>query len=317
MLPGMSKSTIGLIFGFAFVLLESIQFVYFGGLFQHMNSFQFAFLVFALTVILFIGWAAWKHPIQLKNALSRPKELLMINIGAVISFTAYLTSVQLLEPAITYTISCGIMPLTAYLLHRFGIREGEDMRNRFEQIGNSLILIGILFLVLITVNGLSGFVRGGTAAAITGVLLAITDGVFFTLILVYSQLLNLGGVGPATVLGVRMPLYVLVAATVYYLAPNFPQPTRLGDSETLLYVLTGFLLLVPPLYFMQKAVSMLSTLTVSTLTALGPFAIFSMQFIEGRIEYSALTIIGLVIYVTGAILAAIGSVRAAGQNNTK
>ena len=59
---------------------------------------------------------------------------------------------------------------------------------------------------------------------------------FFTLILVYSQRLNIGGVGPATVLGVRMPLYVLVAATVYYLAPDFPQPTRLGDSETLLYV---------------------------------------------------------------------------------
>ena len=68
---------------------------------------------------------------------------------------------------------------------------------------------------------------------------------------------------------------------------------------------------------MQKAVSMLSTLTVSTLTALGPFAIFSMQFIEGRIEYSALTITGLAIYVTGALLAALGSVRAARQKNTK
>ena len=205
------------------------------------------------------------------------------------------------------------MPLTAYLLYRLGIREGEDMRNRFEQIGNSLILVGILFLALITINDLSGFVRGNTAAAVTGVLLAVMDGVFFTLILVYSQRLNLGGVGPATVLGVRMPLYVLVAAAAYYFAPDFPQPTRLNNTEILLYVLAGILLLVPPLYFLQKAVSMLSTLTVSTLTALGLFAIFSMQFIEGRIEYSALTMTGLAIYVTGAILAAIGSVRATGQ----
>lgn len=309
----MNKSTLGLLFGFAFVLLESIQFVYFGSLFQRMNSFQFAFLVFALTVTVFIGWAAWKYPAQLKNALSRPKELLLINIGAVISFTAYLTSVQLLEPAITYTISCGIMPLTAYLLYRFGMREGEDMRNRFEQVGNSLIFIGILFLALITINGLSGFVRGGTAVAIAGVLLAVIDGVSFTLILVYSQRLNIRGVGPATVLGVRMPLYVLVAATAYYFAPDFPQPSRLENTEILLYVLTGFLLLVPPLYFMQKAVSMLSALTVSTLTALGPFVIFSMQFIEGRIDYSPLTMVGLAIYVSGAVLAAFGSVKAAGQ----
>ncbi|MGB1254535.1 MAG: hypothetical protein ACPG51_01675 [Thiolinea sp.] len=311
----MNKTTFGLILGFSFVLLESIQFVYFGGLFQKMNSFQFAFLVFALTILIFVGLAAWKKPVQLQNALAMPRELLAVNVGAVITFTAYLTSVQLLEPAITYTISAGTMPLTAYLLHRLGIHGGEAMRNRFEAAGNTLILFSILFLTIITLTGLSGFVRGSHTAALAGILLAVLDGVFFTLILVYSQRLNAGGVGPATVLGIRLPLYVLVAAAAYYAAPDFPQPTQLNHTQVLIYTMIGFLLLVPPLYFLQQAVSLLSTLTVSTLTALGPFAIFCLQFIEDRIPYSPLTMAGLALYFIGAILAAWGAVKASTQTS--
>lgn len=309
----MTKTTLGLIFAISFVLLESIQFVYFGGLFQQMNSFLFGALVFSLTIVVFVGWTARKSPQQLKSALAMPKTLLAVNLGAVVTFSAYMLSVQLIEPAITYTISSGCMPLTAYALYRFGIREGEDMRNRFETAGNVLLFISIVFLALITVSGLSGFVRGSTADAFAGILFAAMDGIFFTLILVYSQRLNAGGVGPAAVLGIRLPLYVMVAAAAYQIAPDYPHPTLLSEPNIILYALAGFLLLVPPLYFLQKAASMLSTLSISALTALGPFVIFCLQLIEGRVAYSPLTMTGLGIYVCGAILAAVGAVRAQTQ----
>ena len=131
----MKKSTQGLILTLVFVVLESTQFVYFGGLFQKMNSFLFGFLVFALTIIFCLGWTVVVNPDQLQKALSLPKQLLAINLGAVVTFTAYLISVQLLEPAITYTISAGTMPITAYVLYRLGLREGEPMRNQVEATG--------------------------------------------------------------------------------------------------------------------------------------------------------------------------------------
>ena len=305
---------VGLIFAFLFVLLESGQFVYFGSLFQKVDSFLFGSLVFGLTVIVFTGWTFIVNPDQLKTAFALPRPLIAVNIGAVITFTAYLISVQLLEPAITYTISAGTMPITAYVLHRLGVREGEDMRNRVEAIGNFLIFTSIIFLAIITLSGLSGFVRGDKVNAIIGVFLAIIDGIFFTLILVYSKRLQKAGVGASAVLGLRLPLYVLVTGLIAYRGYDpveFIPMTQLG-----IYVAIGFMLTIPPLYFLQRAIATLSTLTISAITALGPFVIFSLQLVEGRIDYSFLTMAGLFIYCCGALLATIGAVGFISGNNT-
>ena len=51
----MSKSVIGVLWGLVFVVIESIQFVYFGGLFQRMSSFEFGFLVFGIASAAFIA----------------------------------------------------------------------------------------------------------------------------------------------------------------------------------------------------------------------------------------------------------------------
>ena len=306
----MTKTTLGLLFAFAFVLLESTQFVYFGGLFQKMNSFQFGFLVFFLTIVIFVGWTAISNPGQIRNALGMRRELIAVNLGAVVTFTAYLLSVQLIEPAIAYTVSAGTMPISAYLLYRLGIREGENMRNKAEAIGNSLIFASIVFLALITMFGLSGFVRGDSSIAVLGVLLAIVDGVFFTLILVYSQRLNRNGVGPSAVLGLRLPMYVVVTGGLFYLGLGYQPAAELTWAQTGFYVAVGFLLLIPPLYFFQKAASLLSALTISALTALGPFVIFCLQLVEGRVDYSPMTLAGLSIYIVGAVLSAFGALKA-------
>ena len=311
----MNKTTLGLIFTFIFVILESTQFVYFGGLFQKINSFLFGFLVFGLIIITCLGWTLVVNPAQLKKAISLPRQLLTINLGAVITFTAFLISVQLLEPAITYTISAGTMPVTAYILYRLGFTEGEPMRNTAEACGNILIFCSIIFLAVITVMGLSGFVRGDHSNALIGIILAVIDGIFFTLILVYSQRLNKAGVGAGAVLGLRLPLYVLVTGVIAYSGYGFNPSEILGVGQIAIYVIIGFCLTIPPLYFLQKAITLLPTLTISALTALGPFVIFGLQLIEGRIDYSAITMQGLGIYVVGAFLSALGAVKATTQSN--
>ena len=313
----MNKTTLGLIFAISFVVLEATQFVYFGGLFQKINPLLFGFLVLSLTMIIFIGWTLLINPGQIKIALTMKQTLLTVNLGAVMTFTASLLAVRLIEPAITYTISAGTMPITAYVLYRLGLREGEDMRNKAESMGNILIFCSIIFLAIITIMGHSGFVRGDDSMALLGVVLSILDGVFFTLILVYSQRLNVGGVGAAAVMGLRLPLYVLVTGMVVYSGYGnidaISSTASPGIGKMALYVTIGFLLLAPPLYFLQKAVTMLPTLTISALTAMGPFFIFLLQIIEGRIDYSTITVVGLTIYVTGAMFSSAGAVKAETQ----
>ena len=306
----MNTAIVGVLLTLVFVILESTQFVYFGGLFQRMSSFHFGTLVFGSMIVLFVGGTALREPRVLHNAWNNPKPVIAVNFCVVFALGAYLLSVQLVEPAITYAISSAAMPVTTHLLYRLGVREGEGMRNRAEGLGTLLLFVSILYLASITISGLSGFVRGGsTAASVGGVGLAIVDGVLFTWVLVMSQRLNKLGVGPGAVLGLRLPLYVLVAGALTVAGVDSREPVPLSDIAV--FVLLGLLLTVPPLYALQKAVSMVSTLTISSLTALGPFVIFALQVIEGRVDYSEATLLGLAVYSLASLLSAVGAVRAA------
>ena len=294
-----------------FVTSEAVQTVYLGGLFQHMSTFLFGALVFGATVVFAVGWTAITSPAALRAALANPAPLLMVNLCAVVTFGCFLMSVQLIEPVITYTVSAGTMPIATVFLYRAGFRGGEPLRNRFEFAGIALLSISIVFLAAATVLGSTGFVRGDAGIAAIGIALAVIDGVFFTLILILSQRLDTAGVGPIAVLGLRLPLYVLAAASLAAFGVDARAPMPVADIA--LYAGTGLLLIAPPLYFLQQAVSMISTLTISALTALGPLFIFVLQILEGRVDYAVPTLIGISIYVCAAMLSATGAVRAATQ----
>jgi Na+/serine symporter len=60
----------------------------------------------------------------------------------------------------------------------------------------------------------------------------------------------------------------------------------------------------------QKAVSLVSSLTIGSIAAVAPLMVFFMQMIEGRVDYSRMTSLGLSVYFFGAMLAALGSARA-------
>ena len=305
----MNRAAIGVVWALAFVVIESVQFVFFGAVFQRMNSFLFGAIVFLIVVVVFVAWAASRRPDQLRLAFANPKKLLAVNVTATFAWLAFLGSVERIEPAVAYTIGAGVMPLTAWAAWRLGVPEGEPMRNRMEGLGNLLILAGIVFLAIITIAGLSGFALNGWRGGVLGVALAIADGVLFTWLLIHCQRLDRAGVGPGTVFGLRFMLYVVVAGSMAIVLPS--SKPDLPWTEVAGIVAIGLILIVPPLYALQRAVALVSTLTIGALTALGPFVIFVLQMAEGRVDYSSLTLVGLGIYFVGAILAAAGAVRAA------
>ncbi|MGI9319486.1 MAG: hypothetical protein ACR2QW_19310 [bacterium] len=305
----MNSITIGILWTLVFVVIEAIQFVYFGALFQDISSFLFGFFVFGIIAIIFISGSAIRNPDQLSIALRNPAPLIKLNIFATLAWAAYLTSVQLLEPAVVYTISAGAMPVTAYLASR--LNPGHGSQNRFERYGLLILIFAILYLTVVTVSGNSGFVSGGKGVGVMGVLLAIADGVFFTWMLIYSQKLDSIGVGPGTVFGLRFPLYVVAAGglSMYGLDARPPIP----NDTLIIIILMGLLLTVPHLYALQRAVSKISTPMISALTTLGPFIIFSLQIIEGRVQYSNATLAGIFIYCLGSFVSVAGVVKSSKQ----
>ena len=210
----MNRAAVGVIWGVPFVVLESIQFVFFGNVFQRISSALFGCLVFGITTIFIAGWAARARPAELDQAFSHPGHILAINLVTMASWITFLIAVQSIEPAIAYTIGAGAMPITTWLAHRAGVPEGDSMRNRTEALGNLLILDTIVYLATISIAGQSGFVRGCTLSAVLGVALAFGEGALFTWQLIVSQRIDRTGVGPAVAFGLRLPLFVLTAGAL-------------------------------------------------------------------------------------------------------
>lgn len=298
----------GLAWCFTFLVLDAIQAVYLGGLFQRMDSFLIGALVFGLSTAYCLIVAGLTGG-DLQRALARPVDLAGLNVFAAGAWIAYLLAIQRIEPAVAFTLFCGIIPLVAIGAGRLGVQVAPDRRHPTEAAGYAVLGLGLLMLAGATLTGLSGFVRGGTGAALAGIVLALVAGAFITAMLTYGRRLDRAGVGPLAQSGLRFPLYLLLALAGYGLGLDAKGPVAADDLA--LAVAIGLVVLAFPIYAVQKAVSLTSTLTIGAFAAIGPLLVFLLQLVEGRVDYAPATLAGLLVYFGGALLAAFGRVRGA------
>lgn len=269
-----------------------------------MDSFLVGFLVFAISTTGAILWTALTAPHQLAIALRNPRPLIVANVSAAVSWIIYLLAVQMIEPAVVFTIFCGAIPLTTILAARLGVPEANGIRGSLEGLGNLLIFAGMAILAVSTLLGYSGFVRGGLVEAMTGLALAASGGVVITWMLFACRRLDRAGVGPVANFGLRFVLYVMLAGLGAMAGLDHKASVPLGDL--LLVVAIGLLVMSFPLYAVQKAIPLVSTLTIGAIGALGPLGVFLLQLVEGRVDYAPATLAGFLVYFIGALAAAYG-----------
>jgi len=292
----------GLAWSAVFILLESAQSVFFGSVLQKMDSFFLGFWVFGIaTLVLALAIRAF-DPGQFGLCGRNLKALAACNCSTAAGWVLYLFAIQLIEPAVAFTVSSAAMPVSAIALARLGIGEPVYLRTAQERTGFGLVVLGILVLAGATLLGYSGFVRGSIQASATpGLACSILSGGAFAWMLVHCRTLDARGLGPATVFAFRFPVYILLAAAGWFLRLDYKGPVDAGEAATA--ILVGFAIMAFPLYAMQKAVSGVGVLLLSTITALGPLVVFCLQMMEGRVAFSGFTLAGLLVYSLGALLA--------------
>jgi drug/metabolite transporter (DMT)-like permease len=300
-----STAARGLAWCFVFVVIEAVQAVFFGGLFQRMDAFLIGSLVFGLTTIATLLWASLHGRRQLARAFAYPTALLGMNLTTAAGWIAYLVALQLVEPAVVFAIFSGMVPFAALFAARLGVAETSPACNRLEAAGTAILVLGMVILAAATLAGFSGFVRGGTSAAVAGIALAALSGALIAWMLFFCQRLERAGVGPIVQFGLRFLLYVPLSAAGAVLGLDAKGDATSGDVTVA--VAAGLLLMAFPIYAMQKAVALVSPFTVAAVTALGPLFVFGFQLVEGRVDYAPATLFGLCVYFVGAIAAAVGS----------
>ncbi len=304
----MTPHRLGLFFCMAFVSLEACQAVYLGAVFQALDSFVVGAWVFGLSVIGSVAVTAWRRPRELAAAGRSLRLVLVLNLTAALTWCTYFLAIQLIEPAVVFTIFCGMVPLGTRLAAAFGMREARAPTLVWLQVGEATILVALLGLAAATLMGLSGFVRGGFVVALAGVLLAAVSGGVTAAVILLSVRLSARGVGPLAQFGLRFVLYATLAC-VAALAGIDDKGTEVSGWQITKAVLVGLAVIAFPLYLVQKAVALISATTIAAVTALGPALVFGLQILEGRVAYAPATLAGLALYIAGALIAVAAATR--------
>ena len=305
---GTGGSASGLAWCATFLILDAIQAVYCGGIFQRIDAFGFGAVVFGAPAVLAIAWVWLTRPVQLAAVFKARSSLIWLNITTAGAWLTYLIAIQLIESAVAFTLFSGIIPVSALVAARLGIGAPAGRQSTLEKAGMALLIVGMALLAAFTLTGLSGFVRGGLAVALAGLGLALVAGTLITGMLLSSHGLVRAGVGPLAQFGLRFPLYIVLAAGGYALGLDAKASIPLPDY--LVAVAVGLAVLAFPIYAVQKAVALTSTATIAAFAAAGPLVVFVLQIFEGRVDYSAATLAGLIVYFAGAIVSALAGTMA-------
>ncbi len=302
-----SVSRLGLLLCLVFVTLEAFQAVYLGSVFQNTDSFLVGACVFGISVLACTLVTALFRARELVASFRSWKIVTALNIFAAITWCTYFLAIQLIEPAIVFTIFSGMVPLGTVIAGWFALPEAGVTRQKLHVTGNALLFLALLFLGGVTVFGYSGFVRGSWLAGFAGVVLSAASGLCTAFVILMSARLNGKGVGPLAQFGLRFILYTFLALAAYAIGLD-DKGIEMPAFDLAAVVLIGLGVIAFPLYLVQKAIPLLHPSTIAAMTALGPVVVFSMQLLERRVDYSAATLTGLIIYMAGALLAVYGSV---------
>lgn len=288
-------------------MLDAAQAVLFGRFLQRMDSLALGFFVFGLSAAFCLALTALRAPSEFRAAWTAPGELLALNVSSAAGWLAYLGAIQLIEPAVAFTIFSGVIPLTI-VATRQSLSIDSGALHGCERIGLAVLAIGLVALCASTMAGYSGFVRGGVGVAALGLALAAFAGLAMAGMVLASYRLSARGVGPAAVFGLRFPLYLVLAGAGFLL--GLDAKGSVAHGEFLIAVVLGLAVLAFPIYAVQKAVALTPASTLGAATALIPVAVLAFQLFDPRVSYSNATAAGLAIYTLGALLAAAGRARA-------
>ncbi|MEC9344319.1 MAG: hypothetical protein VYD64_10800 [Pseudomonadota bacterium] len=288
-----------------FLVLDAVQAVYCGGIFQRLDSFGFGAIVFGVPAAAAIGFVWLAKPGQLEAALKARASLVWLNVTTAGAWLAYFLAIQLIEPAVAFTLFSGTIPLAALVAARLGFDAPAEAGGALARAGHMLLAAGMVALAVFTLAGWSGFVRGGVAVALAGLALSAVAGALITGMLLSSHGLVRAGVGPLAQFGLRFPLYTVLALAGFALGIDAKPETVTALPDYLFAVAVGFAVLSFPIYAVQQAVALTSTTTIAAFAAAGPLVVFGLQMVEGRVDYSTATLAGLVVYFAGALTAAL------------
>ncbi len=310
--PGLTGSTaqarfrLGIASLFGFVTAQALRDVYLGRLFADLGLYEVATLAFGTSALVFgaVLLLFARHQIALLRAQWRL--VLILNGTTALAWLSYFQALRMVEPAAVNLAFCGVAPAAVALFARAGLSSaGEARAGITARLVHAALLALVVLLAAIVAGGLSGFARIDPLIGLGGVALAALAGFAITAETIFAKRMNVAGVSPVALVGVR---FLLVTAIAVSMLAVVPAPyAGLTPAALLLQAGVFLVILIGPIYLVQLGIALTSPLVCGVISCLGPVLTLALQSAGGGIALSwpmlALTGVYALLSVTAATLA--------------
>jgi drug/metabolite transporter (DMT)-like permease len=282
----------------AFCLSQALRDVYFGHVFQDVDFFAVILVAFTLSTLVFGAITALRAPAQFKILRGHLPTVLAMNATTALAWSCYFFALTHLEPSIVNTVHSGMGPLTVVALAACGVRLAKPgVIGRGELWSYGGIALAIVALWWVVLSGRSGLPAGDAATSLLALALLTVSGCSITVSLLYSKRLHDRGVSADAVTAVRYLLLIVLAGCVEAFKGRM-----IGDlGELAALSATSTVLIALPLFALQVGIARTAPLTAHVIRSLGPVCVFAMEQLDGRLVYSAPTLICIAAYSAAAI----------------
>jgi len=292
-------SFLGPAFVLVFCVSQAFRDVYFGHVFQKVDFFVVILIAFVLSTVIFTAIALIRTPGEFSKLRRHGTTVLAMNLTTALAWSCYFFGLTHIEPSIVNTLHSGMGPLTVIALAAFGapLAQTSTVR-RIEYLGYAgmaLSLIGLWWVVLADASGLAS---ASPMTNLAGLALLLVSGASITVSLLYCKRLHDAGVSAEVVTAARYIALIVLAGAMVLGRGRVPDiaPNELATLAALTTVLIAL-----PLFALQLGIARTTPLTANVLRSLGPVFIFALEQVDGRMAYSAPTLVCILFYSASTI----------------
>jgi len=283
----------------AFAVMTAAMDVYGGNRLQVLSPQSLAAISFTLTAAFFLTLEMARRGVTAFRLIrSHTYDVVAINVTTAVTWLSTLYALKYLEPAVVNVVGLALGPVIIALA-------GPVLRRGSTVLATEVVVsLGICVLLGVLVwgsfTGKTGIGQVGTDRALLGVIFAVVCAIGSSANIIYMKRLSEAGHHPQAVLAIRFFLIVLVAWLLTAMTDHQDLAAAVVPGAVVAVIGIGL-----PIYVLQIGIRHTEPITTSLLVSLSPLFAFLMQLLDGRLQPSVLTMMGIVGVVA---LVAVGTV---------
>jgi len=268
----------------AYAALTAAMDVYGGNRLQLVSPAGLAAVSFTLAALFFCGLETWRRGPRWPAGLFRWRgDLIAVNITTAVTWLATFYALENLEPAVVNVIGLALGPVITVLAGPLLRRGSTVMRTEVAVSVGVCIVLGAL--VWGSFTGRSGLGDVPSDHALTGVVFSVVCAVGSAANIIYMKRLSDAGCADGAVLGVRFVLIIALGWVLVAVDDSADVSSALVPGAVVAVIGVGL-----PIYVLPVGIRHTEPITTSLLISLSPLFAFVMQFADGRLRPSALTL---------------------------